>query len=125
MNCLGLAPEWERCEELRERLRIEKRCLLHGEKEPFCLPTRPNAVKNAMVLKPVLARLAITEKFKLPHLEDLKVQVQTLFDKCGTNFGEKEVYKTSVEIKKLAGFIKRRAARKEVTKEKGFEKKHV
>lgn len=78
-----------------------------------------------MVLKPVLARLAITEKFKLPHLEDLKVQVQTLFDKCGTNFGEKEVYKTSVEIKKLAGFIKRRAARKEVTKEKGFEKKHV
>ena len=48
------------------------------------------------------------------------MEVQTLFEKCGLPNESKLVYQTSVELKKLVGFIKRRVNRKEVTKEAGF-----
>ena len=117
MDCLGLAVEWEASVELRERVRVHKKILLRGEKETFCQPNRLNAVRNSMVLEPVLTRLAATPSFRLPHLEDLQLQVATLHEKCGLPMGDKSVYKTSVEIKKLTGFVKRRCNRKEVTKD--------
>lgn len=117
MDCLGLAVEWEGSVDLRERIRVEKKILLRGEKETFCEPNRINAVRNSMVLLPVLKRLATTPSFRLPHLDDLQLQVSTLHEKCGLPMGDKSVYKASVEIKKLAGFVKRRANRKEVTKD--------
>ncbi len=120
MDCLGLAAEWEKCVDVRTRLREEKRLLVHQEKEKFCEPNRINAVQNAMVLRPVLLRLSCSECYRLPHLEDLTLQVTTLFEKCGLSTGDKGAYKASVEIKKLAGFIKRRAQRKEVTKDMGL-----
>lgn len=86
--------------------------------EAICKPTRVNAVNNAMVLRPVLARIR-EAGLRLPHLEPLKLEVASLFKKCGTtSLGEKAVYKASVEIKQLAGFVKRRLTRKEVTKER-------
>ena len=118
MNCLGLASSWEKCDELRARLREKKVLLVHSETEQFCLPTRTNAVNNAIVLEPVLTRLKKAKKQRLPHLENLKVEVTTLFEKCGLSLGETDIYRTSVEIKKLAGFIKRRVNRKEITKER-------
>jgi len=122
MNCLGLAIEWEKCAKLREQFRDLKVPMVKGTEETYCVPNRPNSISNIDFLGPILARLSETESLRLPHLEDLKIEVSTLFQKCGTSWGEKEAYKTSVELKKLCGFIKRRCARKEVTKEKGFRK---
>ena len=121
MDCCGLALEWEKSEECRNRLREEKKPLTCQEGESFCVANRPNAVGNAMFLVPILARLAHCEKYHLPHLEDMRIEVQTLFEKCGLPFQPKLIYQTSVELKKLAGFCKRRVARKEVTKETGLE----
>lgn len=118
MESLGLALDWEKDLDLRNRLR-EKRYLLETPVgEAICKPTRVNAVNNAMVLRPVLARIR-EAGLRLPHLEPLKLEVASLFKKCGTtSLGEKAVYKASVEIKQLAGFVKRRLTRKEVTKER-------
>ena len=55
----------------------------------------------------------------MPHLEDLQEETTALFQKCGLSLSDKAPYKVSNEVKKLAGFVKRRASRKEVTKEKG------
>lgn len=120
MDCLGLCLEWEQDSELRKLLRTEKKMLVMQVGEEFCVPSRINAVANACVLRPVLKRLARTPKFKLPHLEDLKVEIHTVYEKCGVEPGEKTTYQCSVEIKRLAGLVKRRAARKEVTKELGY-----
>ncbi|CAL1142010.1 unnamed protein product [Cladocopium goreaui] len=102
-QCLGLAVEWEKIDSLRERIRNDKKILLHEVGESFCVPHRPNAVRNAMVLEPLLARLGKTKDWKLPHLDDLQIEVRTLYEKSGLNPGEKGPYRTTVELKKLAG----------------------
>lgn len=68
-----------------------------------------------MVLIPILKRLGPGKP--LPKLTDLTREVTTLYEKTGLPVGNKAPYKTSVELKKLAGFIKRRVSRKEVTKD--------
>ncbi|CAK9093029.1 unnamed protein product [Durusdinium trenchii] len=122
MDCLWLSLEWERQADLRNRLRTSKMLLEKQVGEQFCVPSRPNAVANAMVLRPVLDRLNKAEKFRLPHLDDLKVEIRTLYEKCGLTPGDKDVYQASMELKRLAGLVKRRAHRKEVTKEMGHTK---
>ena len=119
MKCIGLAKEWERDEQLRDRLREEKKILIYPATDKFCKPNRVNAVTNEMIILPVLKRLQVTPKKKLPHLDDLTVEVQTLCEKTGLSTADRFPYKTSVEVKKMAGFIKRRVQKKEVTKEKG------
>lgn len=119
MDCVGLALEWETNGEIRARMRDEKRLLQYAAQEKFCKPNRKNAVSNKHILLPVLRRLGKTPSFRLPHLHDMTAEVTTLFDKCGLVVGEQGPYKASMEIKRLAGFVKRRASRKEVTKEQG------
>lgn len=122
MECLGLALEWENSVGLRTRMREEKKLLIYPDTEQYCAPNRVNAVTNGLVLIPVLTRLGKTANHRLPHLDDLVEEVGRLFQKCGLSLGDKASYKCSVEIKKLAGFVKRRSARKEVTKERVFAK---
>ena len=118
MDCLGLAKEWEGNEIIRDRLRSEKKLLVHGLDETYCKPNRKNCVSNADVLGPVLSRLGKHPKKRLPHLDGLQLEVGTLVQKCGvTSLGDKGVYKHSMEIKQLAGLVKRKANRGEVTKE--------
>lgn len=119
MNCLGLAVEWEKCAELRTRIREEGRVLIYPQEDKYCKPNRVNAITNGMVILPVLKRLSTTPGNRLPHLEDLQEETTALFQKCGLSLSDKAPYKVSNEVKKLAGFVKRRASRKEVTKEKG------
>ena len=123
MDCLGLCLEWEQCSELRDRLRKDKRFVVHQVDEEFCVPSRVNAIANRTILLPVLTRLSRTDKFRLPHLEDLKIEIHTMLEKCGVTPGDKLVYSSSVEVKRLAGLVKRRAQRKEVTKDLGDSKR--
>eukprot|EP00438_Fugacium_kawagutii_P029092 Skav220680 [mRNA] locus=scaffold384:236186:242862:+ [translate_table: standard] len=115
MRCLGLAKEWERDGTIRERLRETKQLLVQGVGDSFCKANRPNCTSNAAVLTPVLLRIREdTTKRRLPHMESLKLEVATIYQKSGiTSMGEKGIYKNTMEIKQLAGFVKRRAARKE------------
>ena len=123
MHCLGLFQEWEQNGDVRTRMRTEKKLLVPQIDEEFCAPTRINAVENAMVLKPVLARLAKHAKWKLPYLEDLKFEVQSIYERCGLEATEKQVYSSSVDIKRLTGLVKRRCKRREVTRVGCYSKK--
>ena len=120
MDCLGLALEWENDKTLRERMREEKRLLMYPHDQTYCHPNRTNAVTNSLVLAPVLKRLGQESKYRLPHLDDLIQEVTNLYQKCGLSTGERAPYKCSVELKKLTGFVKRRAQRKEFTKDIGY-----
>lgn len=117
MDCERLALEWESSQEVRDHVRDNKAIITYPANRSFCEPTRANACGNAAILLPVLARMANEVKFRLPHLEPLQVEISILAHKLGLNLGEKKIYQNAVEIKKLAGFCKRRVARKEVTKD--------
>ena len=107
MECEGLALQWEGSVEVRAQLRAHKQLVSHPETQKFCEATRQNCVDNKAILKPCLQ-----------SLEPLKREITLLAEKVGLSLGEHGAYKPAVELKKLLGFIKRRAARKEVTKER-------
>ena len=119
MNVTGLAALWEADESLRERLRKDRKICTHPMSQRWCEPTRVNAVNNSIVLLPALHRLRDTDEWKLPYLEQLQVEIGLLFEKVSVPVDDKTVYTSSVEVKKLLGFVKRRAKRHEVTKDKG------
>ncbi len=121
MECLGLALTWEKDCEIRQRLRDGTGLMVCPAGAKFCEPTRANAIDNFCVLKPLLLRMAKHPNFSLPHLEPLQRELSLLFEKAGKSANEGLVYKTANEVKKLAGFVKRRVKRKEVTKERGKE----
>lgn len=112
----GLGQEWEANDEIRERLRSQHKLCLHPATQRYCEPNRPNAVNNSMVILPCMHRLRESPGWKLPHLEPLQVEVGYLFNKMGKPTDDKEIYKVANEIKKLTGFVKRKLARREVTK---------
>ena len=117
MDCQGLALEWEQDAEMRQRVRAEGKMLTYPAGQRILEANRPNALENSFVLLPVLKRLASHPIWRLPHLEPLKMEVAIFGNKMGQAFGEKLVYQTAIELKKLVGFIKRRVKRKEVTKD--------
>lgn len=113
----GMAELWEASEQLRNRLR-ETNCLIaRPPGHAWCDANRPNCTANDEVLLPVLKRMADDER-KLPYLDPLRQEVAALGHRMSLSFSEKEVYTMSVEVKKLCSFVKRRALRKEVTKDR-------
>lgn len=122
MNCDGLAKEWEESAEVRSIARDHGTILTFPKTQKICEATRGNCCGNAFVLYPMLDRLSNTDGFRLPHLDPLQVEIGMLYRKLGLKTGDTAVYKTAVSLKKLVGFIKRRGARKEVTKEPGYSK---
>lgn len=119
MDCDGLALEWEGSCDIRELVRTASKLLVYPSTAKFCQATRPNCINNSGVLKPMIRRLNATPKFALPHLEPLQREVSLVLQKLGAQPGGNSVYKTAVELKKLLSFLKRRASRKEVTKDMG------
>eukprot|EP00438_Fugacium_kawagutii_P010875 Skav216259 [mRNA] locus=scaffold20:730317:733576:+ [translate_table: standard] len=114
MDVVGLAKDWDDDESIRELLRRDRKLCLHPLSEKWCEPNRPNAIRNSAVLIPALKRLALHPQWKLPYLEPLQVEVDALFEKNSTAANAKQCYTHAVEVKRLLGFVKRRAKRREV-----------
>ena len=117
MDVQRLAHEWEKNGDLRDRARRERKMNIHPKSQTWCEPTRSNCVSNSMVLLPCLDRLKEHGSWKLPYLEPLQSEIATFHEKMGIPLEEKVIYTTSVEIKKMLGFIKRRVSRQEPTKD--------
>ena len=117
MDVEGLAIEWEGLKSLRGRLREYQKLSLHPSTQKWCEPTRANCNTNAVVLMPCLNRLQFAPRWKLPYLDPLQTEIGRLFQKCGMSDDSKAIYKSANEVKKMLGFVKRRAQRKEVTKD--------
>ena len=116
MRVAGLSTLWESDDLIRERIRKDRKLCLHPANQRYCEPSRPNATSNAQVLLPSLGKLRDTPQWKLPHLEPLQEEIAKLFSKVGAPVEDQYIYTASMEVKRLLGFVKRRASRKEVTK---------
>lgn len=117
MDVSGLGKIWDRDHDLRERCRLQRCMCLHPSSQKWCEPTRANCITNAMALKPCLRRLYHTKDYKLPYLEPLQAEVCVFFGRLRLPLEEKMGYRTSVELKKMCGFVKRKALRKEFGKD--------
>ena len=120
MECQGLALEWEQDPLMRQRVRDAGKMVVAQEGQRILEANRPNAIENSFVLVPLLKRLAQHPVWHLPHLDKLKMEVAIFGNKMGQTFGEKLVYQTAIEMKKLLGFVKRRVRRREVTKDRAM-----
>ena len=120
MDCQGLAAEFERVEEIRHMCR-EKGLLLCPAKATagHCSASRVNAVHNIDLLRVCCWRLRAAD-LKLPYLEALQEEIQDFFKKIHVQVSEKIIYRSSVELKRMRSFLKRRANRKECTKDPGL-----
>ena len=118
MDPTGLAVKWEESGEIMKRV-AEGKLLHFPAADSWCKPSRDNAKMNRCVLMPCLEMLGGVPDFHLPHLDPLKNEIDQLFTSGSKQLNEKECYKTAVSIKKLLGFVKRRANHKEVTKDIG------
>lgn len=115
----GLAVDWESDGLLRLRVRESGQLLVKGEKnQEWVMPTRANCNANRAVLLPVLRRLSLVEGFALPCLAPLQGEIGEFLVACGNPTESKMIWKNAVEIKKLVGFVKRKANRHEYTKER-------
>lgn len=112
----GLAAEWESSEAVREQLRGHRLLCARPAGQLWCEPNRPNCVSNSSVLIPALQHLREDPKWTLPYLEPLQVEISMIYGKLGVPVTPKQVYTSAVEVKKMLGFVKRRANRHEVTK---------
>ena len=117
MDVVKLALKWDGVRELRDRVRKDRKMNVHPLTQKWCEPTRANCISNSSVLIPCLERLAVADQWKLPYLEPLQAEISCFHERVGAPLEEKVIYTTSVEIKKMLGFIKRKAMRKEVTKD--------
>lgn len=116
----GLAVEWEGSEAVREQLRGQRMLCVRPAGQLWREPNRPNCVNNSCILIPALEHLRDSPKWQLPHLEPLQAEIAMLHEKLGVPANSKLIYTASVEVKKMLGFVKRRANRHEVTKVLGF-----
>ena len=117
MDCEGLAREWESIREVRDKLYETKKPLQAPAAAKIVEATRQNAVLNMYFLGPILERLSVTEKWALPHLDPLKLELAVLGNKMGMSWGEKTIYQAAVETKRLCGLVRSRAKKRNVTKD--------
>ena len=119
MDPSGLAELWEKDQVIRTRV-LEGRIIHFPKTQDWCQATRENAKGNSCILMPILEKLSVTPNYHLPHLQGLQAEFTKLHEALGKVPDAAVVYRNSVEVKKLCGFIKRRVNHKEVTKDIGL-----
>ena len=117
MDCSSLARKWEANQCLRLRIRETKDLMILNPEAKWVEPTRANAVLHASVLLPALEVLGSTPDKKLPYLTSLQAELGDTYQSILGASNEKTIYRNAQEIKRLLGLVKRKAFKKEVTKD--------
>lgn len=114
----GIWREWDNDEEGREVFRAGENIL-----EPPACADISTSVKHGYLLRPILTRMALKENRPLPPVEQLREELEELFqhNKQGLELDFLEVGKKSWALKKLAGFVKAKARRREVSTATGLQ----
>lgn len=111
----NLAADWDSNREIRDRILDGNPILAPGTIPKY--ESIPNCVKNIALLEPVLQRMCTASSRALPSIDDLRDEVATLLAMCKRH-GEDLVVvveETAQTVKKLCGFVKTKARRKEVS----------
>ena len=116
MDVIGLARMWEGTASVRQSVRDTGLLMRMPAGAFLCDSTRPNAVANSDVLIPCLERMAEND-LKLPYMGPLQEEIELFFRQVHVKVLEKVAYRTAGELKKMLSFIKRKANKKEVTKD--------
>lgn len=108
----GVSKDWDG-DELRARLRDGGSVLTPN---PASLDVS-TCVKNFSLLSPILSKMALVENRPVPTIDQLKEEVETLLKltKQGLNIDFVDISKTAWAIRKLAGFVKMKTRRREVS----------
>ena len=119
MDCSGLCEKWEAAAGLRIQAREGKDIMQLPKGSKWVEPTRPNAVGHKAVLLPALALLRDSPDNKLPYLGNLQGELSDFYTAIlGAGvIPDKTIYRNAQEIKRLLGLVKRKAGKKEVTKD--------
>ena len=110
----GLGREWYNQEEVRNRV-IDGGPVLAPD-TPLKQEDIQVCVMNRDLLSPILSKMCITKNRALPGIDDLRDQVSNLLTLCkrsGDLVGIVE--DTAGALKKLSGFVKTKARRREVS----------
>lgn len=120
-NVREVAKEWDQDIELRERLR-EGGSVLTPNPTAEDIST---SVKNRGILDPILIRMSADPKRHVPGIDQLKDEVEQLLktNKRALDADGVDIPKTSWAIRKLCGFIKAKARRREVSTVTGLHPK--
>ena len=117
MDFAGIAKKWESQEILRIRVRETKDLFVLPADAKWVEPTRANAVSHSEILLPALDILRKTPDNKLPYLVHLQAELGDLYQNLLGVTDEKKIYRNAQELKRLLGLVKRKAAKKELTKD--------
>ena len=116
MDVKGLAALWEESNSVRTAVRRTGLLMQVPPGAQLCESTRGNAVANTDVLLPCLHRMHDND-LKLPYMGPLQEEIELFYRQVHTQVTEKIAYRTAGELKKMLSFIKRKANKKEVTKD--------
>eukprot|EP00439_Symbiodinium_sp_Y106_P010355 s4604_g1.t1 len=116
MPVSGLASLWEGVASVRKTARDLGLIMRLPPGAQLCDSNRGNAVANADVLIPCLERMRDND-LKLPYINPLQEEIELFFRQVHVKVSDKVCYRTAGEIKKMLSFIKRKANKKEVTKD--------
>ena len=120
-NVEGIAKEWDDNNELRDRLR-EGGTVLTANPSAQDIST---CTRNRGILDPLLTRMSVDPKRTVPNIDQLKDEIEDLLkrSKRALDEGGVDIPKTSWAIRKLCGFIKAKARRREVSTVPGLHHK--
>ena len=116
MDCCGLADKWAAVESIRVRFRDSRDLTMLPAGSNWVEPNRNNAVLHADLLLPALEILRETPGYKLPYLQSLQAEIGEFYERLGRP-NEKLIYRNAQELKRLLGLVKRKALKKELTKD--------
>ena len=125
MDCSGLARKWDEDAAVRSHCREARDLLKLPVGAKWVEPTRANAVAHKTLLLPALAILRETPGQKLPYLANLQCEIRDTYMRLVGDADEKLVYRNAQELKRLMGLVKRKAVKKEVTKDLGLSMKTI
>lgn len=108
----GIWKEWDRDEELREIMHNGGTIL-----DPPACQDISTCIKHGFLLGPLLSKMAVHEKRPLPPIDPLKEELDNLFkkNKQGVESNFLDISKKAWALKRLLGFVKTKARRREVS----------
>lgn len=111
-NIEDVSLEWDGNPEIRERLRDGGQALPNpaGQDITTC-------VKNSVLLVPLLNRMSSEKKRTVPSIDQLIDELEALLqkNKRGVDLGGEDIPKCAWALRKLCGFVKMKARRREVS----------
>ena len=113
LDIAKIHQDWDGCVELRDRVMDGGHLLVEPHEDNI-----PSSVANFLALQPFITRMSLSSTRPLPAIETLREEVECFYLKCkrgGTSADFPDVVQIAWKVRKMLGFIKMKARRREVS----------